>query len=538
MSLQNNNLDIGPTANTPQLKRLYYYEQILKSGVIVPELENLVNEDVERVYWRLVNEGKISLSPTQINVLDMGAVGDGVTDDTLAIQAVIDSIPSSGGTIYFPAGTYIITSALVIKSGINIVGDGPRASIIHQNTAAENCFTGVDIIHLNISNIKLEGPNAGTGRGISLTRSLNAATNYIVLTNLYIRAFGAAGIWISNPIVSTFTNVITESNRGHGFHLVGEAAVAGTSVTFSSCYANNNLGSGYYLDTMAYSTLVACASEGHIVDFDTINCLGVTYTGCGSERNKGKSWNISGGYGTTIVGGWIFMNSGIGVHVQNDTVANSIIGLVDTEPTIDATAFIKTEVGTKCLVSNFRTTGTNSFAADTVHLVADQAMNARFAGSINVPNTITLKDIANLYGNAETDNTIPRVQTDQSLYIGNTLKVFGDANVVGVFRFNGDTNFYRESVGILKTDGSLKVVGQINIGADAHNLYQVDATTMATDSSFHVGNQILAYGDIRAHGGLGVNGNLPVYKTAAPTGTDTEKITAIIAKLQEIGIYT
>jgi hypothetical protein len=47
------------------------------------------------------------------SVTDYGATGDGVTDDTTAIQAALDS----GGIIRFPSGTYKITSSLTVPSG-------------------------------------------------------------------------------------------------------------------------------------------------------------------------------------------------------------------------------------------------------------------------------------------------------------------------------------------------------------------------------------------------------------------------------------
>lgn len=53
-----------------------------------------------------------------VSVKDFGATGDGVTDDTAAIQAALDL----GGVIYFPAGTYIVTSTLD-------VGDGSASAI-------------------------------------------------------------------------------------------------------------------------------------------------------------------------------------------------------------------------------------------------------------------------------------------------------------------------------------------------------------------------------------------------------------------------
>lgn len=43
------------------------------------------------------------------NVRDFGAVGDGATDDTEAIQAAIDAAEAAGGgTVYFPAGDYLL----------------------------------------------------------------------------------------------------------------------------------------------------------------------------------------------------------------------------------------------------------------------------------------------------------------------------------------------------------------------------------------------------------------------------------------------
>lgn len=61
-----------------------------------------------------------------INVLDFGAKGDGVTDDTAAIQAAADV----GGTIYFPNGTYEITH-VDLGSNTQLVGESWN-TIIHQ----------------------------------------------------------------------------------------------------------------------------------------------------------------------------------------------------------------------------------------------------------------------------------------------------------------------------------------------------------------------------------------------------------------------
>ena len=68
-----------------------------------------------------------------VNVKDFGATGDGTTNDTVAIQAAIDSLAATGGTVFFPTGTYRIARNIgtndrwgvkVTNSNISLVGTG------------------------------------------------------------------------------------------------------------------------------------------------------------------------------------------------------------------------------------------------------------------------------------------------------------------------------------------------------------------------------------------------------------------------------
>ena len=54
------------------------------------------------------------------NVKDHGAKGDGVTDDTAAIQAAIEA----GWTVYFPPGTYVIRKELRVWNAVQLLGEG------------------------------------------------------------------------------------------------------------------------------------------------------------------------------------------------------------------------------------------------------------------------------------------------------------------------------------------------------------------------------------------------------------------------------
>jgi len=60
-----------------------------------------------------------------VNVLDFGAVGDGVADDTVALQAAIDYVGSINGTLIIPQGKYKTTATLYIdKKNVIIKGLG------------------------------------------------------------------------------------------------------------------------------------------------------------------------------------------------------------------------------------------------------------------------------------------------------------------------------------------------------------------------------------------------------------------------------
>jgi len=58
-----------------------------------------------------------------VSVLDFGAVGDGVTDDTAAIQAAIDSLGAAGGTVEIPNGMKcLVDTSITIQSNVTLKG--------------------------------------------------------------------------------------------------------------------------------------------------------------------------------------------------------------------------------------------------------------------------------------------------------------------------------------------------------------------------------------------------------------------------------
>src|ERR1700731_4423274 len=63
------------------------------------------------------------LSRNVTEVKGFGAMGDGSTDDTAAVQSAINA--ANGGTLHFPAGVFVIDSVTVSgASRVRLLGDG------------------------------------------------------------------------------------------------------------------------------------------------------------------------------------------------------------------------------------------------------------------------------------------------------------------------------------------------------------------------------------------------------------------------------
>lgn len=121
------------------------------------------------------------------NVLDYGAVGNGVTDDTKAIKlAMTDGkrcgVKCNGSTtknaiVYFPPGTYVISSTIAMPFGTQVIGDANNRPTLR----ASKSFIGMGVLSTD------EYTGGGTGTdGLDQEYYVNTANFYRQIRNVVI----------------------------------------------------------------------------------------------------------------------------------------------------------------------------------------------------------------------------------------------------------------------------------------------------------------------------------------------------------------
>ena len=213
-----------------------------------------------------------------LNVVTMyNADPTGATDSSTAINNALSALPSGGGTVYFPAGTYQVSVALSVPTGATLQGAGQDAAIISQTSTTADTLSATDQRYITVRDLQLTGPSSGTGRGIAFLYSASAVAS-INLENLIVQDFGGDGVHLETVITSALVMVRSQSNGGHGFF-----ANNGTSVSFKACYANANTGNGYELDAMNYMQLDSCAADNDTIGYSINGSSAVVLNACGSE---------------------------------------------------------------------------------------------------------------------------------------------------------------------------------------------------------------------------------------------------------------
>jgi hypothetical protein len=265
-----------------------------------------------------------------VSVKDFGAVGDGVANDRVAIQAAIDAVSAGGGgQIWFPQGSYKIgTTGLTIYQNIILSGDVTRyagstargTSIVYTGTGA--AIYGVNILDAQILDLDIDCTGATgvypTGRGIHLdgcwkTTLRNVTVRGMTLTKGYAIAietntsalWGAQhnyleqvevadgtilfyGVGASDGVTTTVCNTI----RGYQYEIASSQVVFinSTAEGWTSGIGFNFYGAG------CYGLMLGCDIEGS-------GSPGIQIDANAEVREMGTIW--SGFSGAVRVSGYM-----------------------------------------------------------------------------------------------------------------------------------------------------------------------------------------------------------------------------------------
>jgi len=140
-----------------------------------------------------------------VSVKDFGATGDGVTDDTAAIQAAIDSLYSGtiqGGTLFFPKGTYKVTSSIYQKPRVSFLGEGSRQSTITWGgasaplsySAVVYCVNGSDASPDFVFSTNIQGLGVGGNNIAPVSLAIRGHQENCRFTDILLGSFTTSGL--------------------------------------------------------------------------------------------------------------------------------------------------------------------------------------------------------------------------------------------------------------------------------------------------------------------------------------------------------
>ncbi|GAB3466175.1 glycosyl hydrolase family 28-related protein [Azotobacter salinestris] len=218
------------------------------------------------------------------NVKDFGALGDGVNDDRVAIQAAIDAAyASGGGTVHLPPGEYRVSAAgepgdgcLMLKDGVYLAGAGMGQTVIKLVDGSDQKITGMvrsaygeETSNFGMRDLTLDGNRDNTGgkvdgwfngyipgqdgadRNVTLERvEVREMSGYgfdpheqtinLVLRDSVAHDNGLDGFVADYLIDSVFENNVAYNNDRHGFNVV--TSTQNFTMSNNVAYGNGSAG--------------------------------------------------------------------------------------------------------------------------------------------------------------------------------------------------------------------------------------------------------------------------------------------------------
>ena len=178
-----------------------------------------------------------------INVKDQGAKGDSRTNDSAAIQAVIDEIAGTGGTAFVPDGTYMIDAVearLTLKSNMTLnLSRGATLKAIPNNSEHYSVLSISGVSNVIVAGGTLEGDreehkseSGEWGMGISI----NGGAEHITVNGVIAKNMWGDGFYVEGAKDVKFCSATADNNRRQGLSVIEADGVLITKSVFSNTW--------------------------------------------------------------------------------------------------------------------------------------------------------------------------------------------------------------------------------------------------------------------------------------------------------------
>lgn len=185
---------------------------------------------------------KAPASSLVVNVRQKGAKGDGRTDDTAALQAALDKVAGTGGTVLVPDGTYMVDAVgerqLKIKNDTTLkLSSGATLKAIPNNSIKYAVLTVAGSSNVTVTGGTLEGDRArhtGQGGEWGYGISIGDGAKNVTVSGVTSKEMWGDGFIVNGALGVAFCSVTADHNRRQGLSVIDVDGLDVTSSVFSN----------------------------------------------------------------------------------------------------------------------------------------------------------------------------------------------------------------------------------------------------------------------------------------------------------------